>query len=259
MLDSVEEVYHSQSARLLQLRLASSKCHSVMTLSFFEHDDFDFALEMPIRTWSNERREQWEKTAATRIRARCADLLEVKPRSDVDPSLQVYCLHRTIRDFIEQEDVQELLEQRSNFRLSSEEYFCASFLAQLKISDPNEYAYFDELLDALLDRVKLVETQNESSSTLILDKLNAIVANKRRNMEVPQFRFDSKYSPYPWIPRSVCPEIYFAMKRCLDKYIQHRFKTGGESSMPRRDRVEIIDLLMGRCGRLWGDKAMLFY
>ena len=69
MLDTIDKVYRSQSARIFQLRLSEAESHSVIALSFFDEDSVEFALKMPTVPWSKEQTLEWEGRSATRIRA----------------------------------------------------------------------------------------------------------------------------------------------------------------------------------------------
>ena len=245
MLDSVEKVYHAQSARIIQLRLAEGVDHSLMTMSFFDTDTIDFALQMPHEPWPEDRILEWQIEAATRIRARCTDLVEVKSFE------QVEFLHRTVRDFLLERDVHDLLQARSTYTLSPKDFSCAALLAQVKMYGDNELQRYlcEHAIDGLLRTALDIERSCAKACVPIMDELNTTLLAKldQKRMILPFYR---------WVQQSVSGYynttliIQIALNAYLDLYVQHKINENPGILM-LTDEVSLISLLVGYNGRVW--------
>lgn len=153
MLDSVEKVYHRQSARLFLMRLAAPATLTMMTVSYFDKEDPDFGLAPEVEAPSPTEVKDKQRRTLRRVKARCTDLLEISK------DYNVHFLHRTVHDFLEIPRIQKLLIERAGPNFHVHEYFCNAMLSQMKLL-PLEV--WEEELDVLIDDLLCHICQNES-------------------------------------------------------------------------------------------------
>ena len=139
MLDSTEEVDHRQAAQILQTCLAADGPLSLITLSFFDEQDSDFAIKTEMRPWRKQDVEEICEMTQKRINARCTDLVEImtSEASQAVSSYTVEFLHRTVKDFLETEEIRNLLSKRSDADFDADGYLCQAYLAQIKLIPSN--------------------------------------------------------------------------------------------------------------------------
>ena len=133
MLDSVEEVYRKEAARIYLMCLATPRPLSVTTISFFDQDTPDYSLQQPVEIWKPIAIDHDGDVVKKRIKARCPDLLEVVPNSS-GQHLSKYLvdfLHRTARDFLETEDIRKLLLSLAE-SFDADTYLCQAYIMNLK-------------------------------------------------------------------------------------------------------------------------------
>ena len=247
MLGSVEKVYQAQSARILLLRLVPSEIHSVMTYSFVDEDGPDFALDMPIKAWKNERRLQWQARAATRIRARPPDLIHINLEEGVHPTANVEFLHRTVQDFLVVPEVQSLLRHRSTLS-STYEYFISSYLAQLKISRKSEY--LSEMM-----RVGIMRTMRRLDRTrvpfciLMLDELDTCLLQKLNALRIKALMCSHLGFSHRELTDNIRSILPLAMSAYLDGYIKK--KSQSNSTTAQSVRAQVTTMFLGSHGRAW--------
>ena len=134
MLNAVEKLYHRQAARLFLMRLATPTSLAVVTASYFDEKDPNFALSARItetKPWYPAEFDHIQRTASKRVKARCTDLLEIS--GDVSSNVVwIDFLHRTVRDFLETKDIQNMLIERAGVDFDVHQYFCNAMLSQMK-------------------------------------------------------------------------------------------------------------------------------
>jgi hypothetical protein len=121
MLDTIEDVYREQIARIFRVVAQAVWPFSPNALVYLEKEkaDLDYALKPEIESLIEENGIPTSQKMRNDVNARCKDLLEVnivESRSDQSGGhyvrLQVDFLHRTVRDFLKTKDVQNLLRSR---------------------------------------------------------------------------------------------------------------------------------------------------
>lgn len=185
MLDSTEDVYHEQAAQIFQICLAAVEPPSLMTLSYFEEENPDYAFRMTIhpldKTYVLRRCRQLQK----RVKARCNDLLEItyEKSSDAILSYKVDFLHRTVRDFLQTKDMQMLLEGRISKIFDADDYLCKAYLAQLKClphapSILRPGPLFNIMNDFMYHALRL-EVNYTSSRNPLLEEFGRVISSHR--------------------------------------------------------------------------------
>ena len=251
MLDSIDRNYQAQSARLFQLRLVEAADYSLMTLSFFDENDLNFALEMPSTPWSGEELSQWQERAMARIRARCMDLLEVKPCSPGESRLHVHFLHRTVRDFLMESDVQRILQTRLISSMRPETYFAAAFLAQVKMYNARQefFSMYQDALSGVLASCFHLDHVLKEPCRRILDELDTTLVDKIKRNEILMVMGKwGKPNLADTLSKSLILQI--ALNNHLDRYIQDKVTSNVEALTPF-DRSLLLRLLVNKMRRQW--------
>ena len=136
ILNAVEEVYHAQSAELLQICQADSDGQLSLALaSYFDEDDDLFGTKCQVKhRWTSEQLIRRCESTERRIRARCRDLIivdEKKYQATEERHLQF--VHRTAKDFVQSEHVQRVLRSRVRKGFDAERYLCQANIALAKM------------------------------------------------------------------------------------------------------------------------------
>ncbi|KAL8700965.1 MAG: hypothetical protein Q9201_005157 [Fulgogasparrea decipioides] len=139
ILDPTEEVYHQQAARLYLVRLVAVEPLTIADVLMFANSNHDFALDEYVTEIDLTSQLSLE-TTKTRILVRCQDLLEF----DCDSRLQF--LHRTVKDYLETKDMQNLLDKRAGQDFSPHHFICNSKLLQMRRT-----AHFSEVWDVFVE------------------------------------------------------------------------------------------------------------
>jgi hypothetical protein len=185
ILDTTEEVYHEKQALLF---ITASHAHSplsLMTYSFIDEDNPNFALDLPIAPVTGPEKLKRLCRTKTRINAHCNGLLDCisSPKSFVadqllagtlalergalSPSMlskgfRVTFLHRTVRDFIGTKEMDELLTGRFPREKQPSIWICHALLAELKTIDLKMHSErLKAILRELLNKLALYAYEAE--------------------------------------------------------------------------------------------------
>ncbi|KAH7354678.1 hypothetical protein BKA65DRAFT_592827 [Rhexocercosporidium sp. MPI-PUGE-AT-0058] len=144
MLNSVEEVYHVQSAEILQACQAHPAAHlRLISASFFDEEDFLFGTKLqPARRLGLDQITGRCELAERRVRARCRDLVMFK-KDGLANGWYIEFVHRSAKDFIQSEYVQKMLASRVRRQFSAPRYLCQATIAEAKLM-PREYRKLSE-------------------------------------------------------------------------------------------------------------------
>lgn len=171
ILDSVEKVYHRQAARLYLIRLSAQGVLTTMTASFFDEKTPNFALTRDDCSWNHGERMRRLMNTSQRILARCTDLIEVTEDHTVE------FLHRTVRDFLQLRNIQDLLIQRAGADFDAHQYMCNATLSQLLSPDicyvgPQRWFGLISFVKHFLNHAYGMEIHSNSSNIPLLKKLD---------------------------------------------------------------------------------------
>ncbi|KAF4314031.1 hypothetical protein GTA08_BOTSDO00369 [Botryosphaeria dothidea] len=138
ILGNMDEVYQQQAAELFKMMLDTSSPISLMTLSLADEEDVDFAFKphQPLTTVQIRDRQEIMRR---RLDARCKGLVEVTKLptqhsangSHYFFSMKIDFLHRTVRDFLKNKEMEDFFE-RFTQDFNSHLVLAKSFLAQMK-------------------------------------------------------------------------------------------------------------------------------
>jgi len=246
ILDTTDEVYHQQQARLFITAVHAHTPLSLMTYSYIDEDDPNFAHSIPIS--ANHSADNLDRLRLMKIRlnAHCNGLLECvsSPKSSsadqllnqpsqpenrnrfISPVLlskgyRVNFLHRTVRDFIATKEVDELLRQRLPPDIQSSTWVCHAILAELQTID---FTMHDERLRMILTEL------------LRMMAVYAYEAELRRPTSVSQV-MDTVEEIFARIPPAVAYDCMMALIRDNESHYHKLRGTSTASSEPASSRI----------------------
>ena len=192
MLESVEEVYRSQAARIYLMCLASPRPLSVTTLSFFDEENPTFGIEASAQAYKSSLVDQGGASAIRRIKARCPDLLEIvyKEKAEYLSKYQVEFIHRTAHDFIATEDIASHLSSlERNF--DADKHLCQAYIAHMKMLPQHHHYYwpasqiFLRIVDNFFFHAKSLESKSQFTDDLMMSNMILLVC-PRKSWEDPK-------------------------------------------------------------------------
>ena len=112
IFDSIDPFYQQQTSQILQVCVRAYQPLPITAFSIFDHDDPDYALTTSVYAMDLQDIESAQKTLRRRLGGRCRDLVEVLyiPTSE---TYIVEFIHRTVKDFLSNENMREMLLLRS--------------------------------------------------------------------------------------------------------------------------------------------------
>jgi hypothetical protein len=118
ILDNVECDYHESQAHMFRAACLAEEPLDLMAYYFMDFEDTDYALKMPMPPLDRLAVKENQRIMAVRVDVRCKGLLEVINigNPDIDPEfrrIKVQLIHRTFRDFITLNSMQEFIALRS--------------------------------------------------------------------------------------------------------------------------------------------------
>lgn len=116
MLEAVEPFYHSHMSTALQIANASTESQMsflIYSFHFQEYEDSDYAINHPIRLMDEGEIEEIRSNTSWHLDSRTRGLLEVNPEDGT-----VTFLHRTVRDFLNTQEMYDFLIAKVDSRLN---------------------------------------------------------------------------------------------------------------------------------------------
>ena len=185
MLLSLDQFYLEHAAQLFSLVGASSVPMNLVLASFVDEDDPDFALRREIRPLSRDEIVLRMDTMRRRINSRSKGLLEVKglvltPEGvGYDPWNHKQCtvqyLHRTVKDYIENDDAQKTLQSAMKPTFDPHLRLLAGHLAYIKGLNLNKISAADLWVDHFnecLESARAVLPSSIPKMILLLDEMD---------------------------------------------------------------------------------------
>lgn len=200
MLNSVEDLYQEQAAKILQIALHAQEPMYVFVYSLIGNNEEDEAraLVAEQRPWDEEECVNVSTLAEQRIRVRCPDLIKIRVSGRKMVSAQkmtehqVEFLHRTVRDFLALDETQLMLQSRirGSGLFDPALFICKALVVQVggirlftteswhtaSGTEPDEMHQIYELLSRIALYAKELEERLHIPQTQILDGLSEIIA-----------------------------------------------------------------------------------
>ncbi|OCL03823.1 hypothetical protein AOQ84DRAFT_368031 [Glonium stellatum] len=185
MLNSVEEVYREQIAQTFEVVLCATEPLSLITFSFLDEDDPDFAFHTKFQPMNDTEIHSRHEIMRRRLDGRCKGLLEVIQDNynnwGIFFNYKVDFLHRSVRDFLLTRHMQQLLEDHLDFPFDPRIAIASALVAQLKSlphfkeKDNGDDGPVYELLVQVMSYAKKLEMETNKSLFALLDEAGKAV------------------------------------------------------------------------------------
>ncbi|KAI8716902.1 Alpha-type protein kinase domain-containing protein [Fusarium sp. LHS14.1] len=191
MLDSVEDTYHEQAARIL---LVASRARAPMYVAVYSFIcDGHLSFSDDLKPWTKEKCLEISEKTQKHLKVRCPDLIKIRGSPGTMTTAQkmtkhqVEFLHRTVKEFLSLEDTQKMLKDRAKKEFDPIEFISKALLAQIRGAQvfgrqtwsPTAGKMF-QLLDEITYYVSELEQKQGGQQTQmeLLDKLHETIAKQ---------------------------------------------------------------------------------
>ena len=210
MLSSLDPFYLEHAAQLFTLVQQSPDPLSILLLSFADEDDCPgFALKQPIQNMTKDEIFIRSDTMRRRVNSRCKGLLEVGPNLGGSRRIgegTVQYLHKTVKDFIESDTVQQTLRSAMVNPFDPHLRLGAAALAYLKTSMTASlflhYGLFWPTVERCLYSVSRTNSASADATVALLDEMDKTCQSLVR-------RLIENKEPRDWMPVSY-PETSYS-------------------------------------------------
>jgi len=139
ILHGLTPFHFERASQLFQILRASIRPLDLLSLSFADEEDPEYALKMACASLSPQQANSRAEIMRRRINACCKGLLGVDP-GGTRPlfSAPVEYLHRTVKDFLEREDTWATLCRATDEKFNPNLRLCNSQIMRLKAQNPNQ-------------------------------------------------------------------------------------------------------------------------
>jgi phage terminase small subunit len=178
ILNHIDEFYMEQTAHIFLATLSANDTLPLLSYWFIEQED-DFAMKVEVQPLSMQKTNFRLKQMRKRLNACCKGLLEVQfnEAGDRDTASlassvlfqwRVDFLHRTVRDFLMEQEMQDMLTSWAKPGFNADLMICEALLAQIKTS-PQEAEYLrlngpvEELESMFRCHINLIESADEQN------------------------------------------------------------------------------------------------
>jgi hypothetical protein len=174
ILRSVDKVYQEKLGGMFQVALQASEPLSLLTYSFLDEDDPDFSIKLPPSPLDLAEIQSRQDDTRRRINGQSKGLLEVSTvhleYTTATPNVEF--LHRTVRDFLNTEDMRSMLKEMTPSTYNACFALSRAHLANFKTVPPSNSTQTEvEFLDAALEFARRAEDQREIADNPMLDEL----------------------------------------------------------------------------------------
>lgn len=197
ILASLDAFYLHQASQLFRLALESRKPLSVLTFSYLDEEDPDFALKKKINPISEEEEAARCETIERRLNSRCKGLLESRYRQGCDSYsnadgvvaernfYEVDFLHRTVRDFLTTPTIGVELVASDTAEFNAKMTLARAFVAQIKglrrasHSETNFQILWEMVFDVLRHLRHVGDAVSPEKQEALLDEMDRGAADFR--------------------------------------------------------------------------------
>lgn len=196
ILDSVEPFYVGHTHQLFQIFQSALRPPNLLFFSCADEEIPKFALGCPINPMSQEQEFNRAETMRRRLDSRCKGLLDVasgfEDWQNVDesagarcsPSTPVAYLHRTVKDYLEKQEVRESFSKGTADSFDPNLALYGASLVKLKISKNTDLPNKDSLwsmVDDCFEYARKVKPEHNKILVDMLDELNHVADTLARN------------------------------------------------------------------------------
>ncbi|CZR67693.1 uncharacterized protein PAC_17592 [Phialocephala subalpina] len=235
MLASIQpKFYIEQASRLFQIVYQAESPISALALSWADDLDTELALKAPVGPVDTREKKERIDAMNTRLKTRCAGLLEIRTSGSQEPVVQY--LHLTVREFLEKAEVwSTLLNSTKSTKFDANLSLLRSDILRLKNikNSPHVQNWTDnqwKIIDLAVAHALMAENSIGDSQTALLDELDHTCH------ELVEFDDDSNHHERKvhWSaamhtvqqPCQNCPESFltFAISNGLALYAKSKLK-----------------------------------
>lgn len=190
IMDQVDKKYQSDMARTFQEALQADEPLTLITHSYLDEPDPDFAIKLSIATIGQSKINSRCSMMRRRINARCKGLMEIgfDPSAAYFSAHRVEFLHRTVRDFLLTREMQIILDRYMENSVNIHRSLCRAYLALAKtmpeedplrtlVNNVLEHSHKAELATGVSDRRVLDELERTSISWNRISMANGLNGN----------------------------------------------------------------------------------
>ena len=192
MIASIEPVYREQTAQAFRYALEADDPPSLMMYSFLDEENLDAVVTAPLNPLSSQQILSRKDDMRRRLNGRSKGLLEVV---NIRPELSdlkrenlyfnqfatpmVVLHHRTVRDFLQTKDMQNILLENLEPSFEPKSRICKALLAQLKAINHRALGsdrVLRETLSQLTYYARRVEDETQVSQSSLIDEVGRCVS-----------------------------------------------------------------------------------
>ena len=244
MIASIEPVYREQTAQAFKYALEADGPLSLITYSFLDEEDLDAVVTAPLNPLTSQQILSRQDDMRRRLNGRCKGLLEVvnisskllftRPENsyvDQFETPKVVFHHRTVRDFLQTKDMQNMLLEHLEPSFQPKSRICKALLAQLKAIDHRALEGSPWLLREILRKLTYYARQLEDgthmSQSSLIDEVGRCVLKHAGILGWKRGRVDF---------------LEFIVTRRLHLYISETLTT--TTSLTRSEKSSLLDALL---------------
>ena len=192
MIASIEPVYREQTAQAFSCALEADYPLSLMVYSFLDEENLDAVVTARLNPLTSQQILSRKDDMQRRLNGRCKGLLEVvNVRPNVFQTKRenlhfdqfktpiVVLHHRTVRDFLQTKDMQNMLLEHLEPSFEPKSRICKALLAQLKAIDYRALEGSGRLLRDILKRLayyaRRLEEETQVSQSSLIDEVGRCV------------------------------------------------------------------------------------
>ncbi|KAL1873205.1 hypothetical protein Daus18300_004025 [Diaporthe australafricana] len=134
ILDDLDPFYFEHASQYFKLMMAARSPPAAVVFSFADEEDPEFAPRQPVEHLEEDQVNMRIMTTRRRLNSRCKGLLELGPEN------RVQFLHRSVKDYLVNQDIQHRLEEVTG-DFDAHLKYCAAYLSVLKarIGEDDEF------------------------------------------------------------------------------------------------------------------------
>ncbi|KAI2633041.1 hypothetical protein GGS26DRAFT_555059 [Hypomontagnella submonticulosa] len=174
-----------------------------------------------------------------RLNSRCKGLLEVPQHTEQGPNAKVHYLHRTVKDFLDEDRAQIFLVSGSKNSFDPHIALCSSLIRHTKaicpkedMEDASSMEIFGDLLRQFVMQCHWLERREQAEYVAFLDEMNKVTETILDNGEQGGYQewdlphWTKRVDPYVGISCQVHSLFDYAVIRSLTHYVQAKLAGG---------------------------------
>ena len=182
LLESLDIQYRKEAAKLFQIVLRATRPISLMSVSFLNEQSAEFGCSPTLPPSSEAALSARLQLAERWLNTRCRGMLEVH-ETDCWSAVGyrgVDFLHRTVREFLGTEDVQQILRSYSTNPVNASYFLCQSSLMQIRMLKEVQSEGLFELIDDVMYYAQLVEISEPATTQELFEMVQSAVMHHRK-------------------------------------------------------------------------------